>query len=778
MAEKRAIQRVVRDSNGGLRTIYVDLDTFLEVPANALDQYRIVNTTPPPPEEVSDVNSPNEDSGPSPGDSLDLGRSQGERNDNTGRQILTEKITQRENPQGAPVGKVSRGSLGPATPSTDISRNPQDTQKSNPARTEVGTVANTGKSGTGKVQMENGNKNGRFRDIDPGLKSFMNSVADSVVPGASVHVFSGDINPEDPGWSANDYALSKSHRHTDEMGADVYFSDAKGKRITDQVAVNDIAQALAAADPLTGIGIGPGYMSPNTMHIDLSGLGGSWGKKGKKANMDPVVAGNIDFARETRMGPTPYSDAPTPYGPDSTQAFVSQDNRVIDRSGTPNSFVSQDERIQDRSTPFVSQDERWEPTGNVRNAVIGNTNNTPMGIASLTPDSTAYNRSYFGPDRVSPNDKAPIDSRFGYDPNPDKSAGIVPSSGIGGVPAEDQAIQSVLGRSPIQDKVSTVNAPKSYSTPAEAAANGMVSRTPAELSAIAMTFAGELGPDTLQGLAAGDPLAKTEFANMLTSLENRAQSKTFNGIANALQPSQYQSLMRENLPTTYDNYEKFGTVISSVMNDFYTGALQPTSWDITSYYNPSISAPPWAGAMQNPTMVTEHLFGSLPEYGPNTAFRSSNALMSNPRPDNTFESNYTRTGTPGSSSGGGWSTQSAHSLEHERDNSLAGRASGGRSSGMGTPGSSPGGGWSSQGEGGRGGSSGGYSGNSGSQDSPSEGGGRFGGSGLGSSSSSGGYSGKSSSQDSPSEGGGRFGGSGLGSTQSAHDAERERDNSL
>jgi len=741
MAEKRAIQRVVRDSNGGLKTVYIDLETLLEIPSTALDQYRIVNTTPPPPEPVKDVNSPNEGEEEPPTSPNDKSDREGERPDN--KRSIAERITQRENPQGAPVGKVTRGTLGPATPSTDISRNPQDTQRSPEVSKNTPSIG----TGTGSVKMENTNKAGRFRDIDPGLKSFMSDVASSVVPGASVHVFSGDINPEDPGWSANNSALSKSHRHTDQMGADVYFSDATGKRITDPVAVNDIAMALAAADPLTGIGIGPGYMSPNTMHIDLSGLGGSWGAKGKKANMDPVVSGNIDFARESRMGPGPYADAPTPYGPDSTQAFISQDERVIDRPNRPETFISQDERPGS--------------TGNVANAVTKDTVTRGFGIGNLTPDSTAYNGNYFGPDRVNNNDAIP--SRFGYDPNPDRFGGTVQSSGLG--TPEDQAIQSITSRSPLQDKVAAVSVPTSYDTPAMAAAFGAFTRTPAEINAINMTIAGELGADTLKALAAGDPLAKTEFANMLTSIENRAQSKMYTGIADTLTPTQYNSLARENLPTTMDNLERYGPVLDSLSQEYYSGGLIPTSWGITSYYNPSLVTPAWASQMEDPTMVTEHLFGTLPEYGPSTAFRSSNALMSNPRPDNSIGVNYSPPSESGGSRFGG--------------TGLGGNGRGIANSvgGMSSIDNSPDD-RDSRGE--RSSGSGGYSGNSGSQDSPSESGGRFGGGGLGGNTSSGSYSGKGG-QDSPSESGGRFGGGGLGSSsksQSAHDAERERDNSL
>ena len=661
MAEKRAIQRVVRDVNGGLRTIYVDLDTFLEVPVNALDQYRIVNTTPPPPEEVSDVNSPNEDSGPSPGDSLNLERSSGERPNNGQRQSVAQRVAQRENPQGAPVGKVSRGPLGPATPSTDISRNPQDTQRTDTSGNNTtrntqpqSDPASDDNLGGGGVSYSNIGPN-RPHPVDPSVEAALGGLAKRTTPGNIASIISGDVNPSDAGWTAKGGKYSKSHRHTDELGADWKSIDpATGKAVSDPVAIGDMMMNAAALNPSVGLGFGNNYMGPETIHTDFTGKAGIWGDGigPRTKSMDSgSIADNVAFARQTGIGATPYSNAPTPTpSPGYTdEGFVSQDDRIVDRSGVPNK------------------------TG-------------PVNISA--------------------------------------------------------------------------EAPTSYSTPAEAAANGALSFTPAEISAMKMTIAGELGPNTLKAAAAGDQIAITEATNMFASIVNRSQSKMYTGIADVLQPSQYNSLMRENLPTTMDNYEIYDPTLDNVFQGFVSGMYKPTSWDITSYYNPSLVTPSWASAMENPTMVTEHLFGSLPEYSPNTAFRSSNALMSNPRPDNTFGS----TSTP----------ESNHSTERERDNSLAGN--GGRSSsGMGTPGSSPGGGWGSQGNGGRStGSSGGYSGNSGSQDSPSEGGGRYGGSGLGSPSSSGSSSSGSKSSGTP----GSSPGGGWGSQQSAHDAERERDNSL
>lgn len=152
-------------------------------------------------------------------------------------------------------------------------------------------------------------------------------------------------------------------------------------------------------------------------------------------------------------------------------------------------------------------------------------------------------------------------------------------------------------------------------TPAARAAMGMINRTPAEKTAMAKTIAGELSPQSLAALAKNDPTAKAELGAMVATMENRAASKTYTGIANTLAPSQYNSLAAANLNTTNANYSKYQAAINTGMQDFYSGKL-PSNLDKTSYYNPSISNPSWGTKMTNPTQVGAHKFGTLPEYSP------------------------------------------------------------------------------------------------------------------------------------------------------------------
>lgn len=136
-------------------------------------------------------------------------------------------------------------------------------------------------------------------------------VGDVLGQGSVADVVSGDVNPNDKGWTADGGKYSKSHRHTDELGADMKFNDpATGKSVNltkDDVVRSDLAMGFAANNSGVGLGFGPGYMGDETMHVDFSGRGGMWGSGWTQLDRD-----NVAFARETGIGPTPRLDAPTP----------------------------------------------------------------------------------------------------------------------------------------------------------------------------------------------------------------------------------------------------------------------------------------------------------------------------------------------------------------------------------------------------------------------------------------------------------------------------------
>lgn len=172
--------------------------------------------------------------------------------------------------------------------------------------------------------------------------------------------------------------------------------------------------------------------------------------------------------------------------------------------------------------------------------------------------------------------------------------------------------------------------PKSMS-PAKAATLGLVNRTQQEKNAIGQMIAGELAGTTLNNLTSPDSakraVARQELANVMTTVENRAQSQMFGSLAKTLSPTQYNSLMSENLGVTNANYAKYGTALNEAINDYYTGNLTPTNYDLTSYYNASVVSPNWGNEMTNTQKVGYHTFGTLPEYSPSEAFNSNMASM-------------------------------------------------------------------------------------------------------------------------------------------------------
>ena len=308
------------------------------------------------------------------------------------------------------------------------------------------------------------------------------------------------------------------------------------------------------------------------------------------------------------------------------------------------------------ATGFVSQDERTK-TGNAKNFKPGDQ------IAAVSPFSEEEKTTGTAFDNIGPRTKEAVAN----------------------------------SRQLSEDRFAGVNI--GTASPAKMSSLGFTGRTPAEVASMARAIAGELGPNSLKALTAEDPKAQQELANIVASIENRAASKKFGTLEKTLNPSQYNSLAKSNLKTTNANYAKYGPVIEKNINSFLTGNLQPTDYNVTSYYNPEISNPSWGNVMKGTQLVGEHRFGVLDgpyDYEPGSAFKAERARMA------AAQVSDTRGFTP--------------------SKDYSGR---------------------------------GFSGN---QNSPSEGGSRFGGSGLGSS----GYSG-SGGKDSPSEGGSRFGGSGLGS---------------
>lgn len=138
-----------------------------------------------------------------------------------------------------------------------------------------------------------------------GIGQKVHDVANSVIPGIDTSLYSG---MERRGMAA----VGAPNRHPLGFAGDFKFSK-NGAPVVDPVALQDIAMGMAAKHNANiGYSQVPGdYMGPGRMHIDTMPLdkfpgGPQWGRTAKS------WADNLDFARETGIGPTPYSNAPTP----------------------------------------------------------------------------------------------------------------------------------------------------------------------------------------------------------------------------------------------------------------------------------------------------------------------------------------------------------------------------------------------------------------------------------------------------------------------------------
>ncbi|AWC25359.1 spore cortex-lytic enzyme [Aminobacter sp. MSH1] len=137
-----------------------------------------------------------------------------------------------------------------------------------------------------------------------GIGEKVSAAASGVIPGTTTTLYSG-MEPRGLG------AIGAKNRHPLGFAGDFHFTAPNGQKITDPVALQDIAMSMAAQHN-ANIGYGQtGYMGPGRMHIDTMPLekfggGAQWG------NTAQSWAKNLDFARKTGIGPTPYTNAPTP----------------------------------------------------------------------------------------------------------------------------------------------------------------------------------------------------------------------------------------------------------------------------------------------------------------------------------------------------------------------------------------------------------------------------------------------------------------------------------
>lgn len=386
MAGKRAIQRLVVGDDGRLRTILIDLATLEPV----LDPtgYYVVNQGETEPEPVSDVDNPavvTEPPAPSGTTS---------RGENDGRDALVNSADPRGSFPSAPArdtgASVARKALDQAVSTTTNTDTPpsgnsttrarqaiQDNQQAlaptgpyNPTETAptpsakpspTGFVGGMAKNPLGIGNYKESYGPNRPNRPDEGLiGNIQKSVSNVYGPEATTVGTSG----------MGDYGAPGRHDVGKALDFDV---EKDGIRQTNDVAQQDVAMDFAARNPGAGIGYGKGYMTPGRMHLDTSGLGKQWGAFGTKRTLDPNFAENLDFARQTGIGPTPTFGAPTP---------------SAKPAGQPLGFVSQDERNQDKTVAEQTIAEAKDVTAPMMGFAGGGINRPSAPGAKVVADKT------------------------------------------------------------------------------------------------------------------------------------------------------------------------------------------------------------------------------------------------------------------------------------------------------------------------------------------------------------------------------------------------------
>lgn len=256
----------------------------------------------------------------------------------------------------------------------------------------------------------------------------------------------------------------------------------------------------------------------------------------------------------------------------------------------------------------------WDPA----HMGLSKSNSLP-GKLDISKEQAIKDRNYFG--------NVPVTNEQR------KALGLQPNVGIPEArPAQpgDTVAQGIIGAAKDVASASIQGDPSKVS-PAQMAGMGLKThpRTPAEISRMAAAFAGELSPSQLEGLQNGDETARKELAGMISTAENRAvNAKSFDAV---FDPGQYNSMMASKASVTKGNYAKYGPALRDAVAGFYTGALKPENYDVTSYYNPEISNPGWGimntgpYGLKDAQQVGDHTFGSVRDRGYHTTDLSGGA---------------------------------------------------------------------------------------------------------------------------------------------------------
>jgi hypothetical protein len=213
-------------------------------------------------------------------------------------------------PNEAPVPAAARRASGLAA-LVEGRQVPADIAAMGPARTDPNEAEMARAFGLtpGQIELSSLAAPNKGRPMLPAsnIVGLTAQAANRVVPGATTSIFSG-MEP------AGNAPVGARHRHPLGYAGDFTFYGPDGNQIVDRQIMHDIAMDMAARHQ-ANIGYSDlgEYMKAGSMHVDIlptsqfPGAGTVWG--GTAAGQ---WADNLAFARETSIGPTPYTNAPMP----------------------------------------------------------------------------------------------------------------------------------------------------------------------------------------------------------------------------------------------------------------------------------------------------------------------------------------------------------------------------------------------------------------------------------------------------------------------------------
>lgn len=366
--------------------------------------------------------------------------------------------------------------------------------------------------------------------------------------------------------------------------ADGYFT-YNGKTVEDKEIIGDILADFAARNPSTaGVGYGKGYMGTTNVHIGYGGAA-TWGKGSSKKGMlseDPAMYDKIENARKTGIALPTYMDIvpdkrPSFAAPTDVEIAVNNENLIsvpdvaYANPGSLKTFV-QDSMLESMKTQ-VPADFGMPKDAEKAKALeqaLASVNNLPvfnsLGFKGNIIDTTESQTKELMQESVKDIIQTPVNS----------------------IPAEENPTKPDFNRE--------------------------------DIDFVAYTIAGELAPQTLKDLTSIDEEARQEavdeVANMIATIEARYESGKYadepDPLAKTLNPAHYNSLMASSLKNTEFNYNKYGTQLSKLVEDYALGKIKPTVEDATHYRATYLTPPAWEKyAMAGLSKIGNHYFSTI-----------------------------------------------------------------------------------------------------------------------------------------------------------------------